>query len=282
MKLLCVGDLMAEVVVYAPREAAFGDEAQAEFHTRPGGQALNVARIYRRLGGSSILQAAVGNDTWAVLLRKQLRHEGIKLRLQRHPMPTGMVISLVAGQQRTMYAQRSANVALLPGKLNTLKAHDILYLSGYLLQTRQGRTVAKNTLAQAKKRQLFTVVDTPPVQLLKQIGSQHFLDTTKGTDAFLATEDEAQSLTGKRGVEHVARCLGQRFPLVIVKQGPKGCWVQQRDACQHVPTVPLDDVDPTGAGDAFCGGLLYALGKGLGAVDAARFAHKVTAQTIGR
>jgi len=282
MKLLCVGDLMVDVVVYASTEAVFGDETQTEFRTRPGGQAFNVARAYRRLGAKSALQAAVGRDLWAAWLRRKLRQEGIRLWLQRAPLPTGMVASRVSGEQRTMYSQRGADVALKPRKFKQLGVHDTLYLSGYLLQTQRGQSVVTDALEQAKKKHLFTAIDTPPAQLLRRIGPQDFLDRAQGIDTFLATDDEAQLLTGQREVELMARCLGQRFALVIVKQGPQGCWVQQRGVGQHVPTVPLDNVDPTGAGDAFCGGLLYALGQGLKAVDAARFAHRVAAQTIGR
>ena len=48
---------------------------------------------------------------------------------------------------------------------------------------------------------------------------------------------------------------------VLVKQGSAGCTLLGRDVQPvfTIPACPVDAVDPTGAGDAFCGGLLGAL-----------------------
>jgi sugar/nucleoside kinase (ribokinase family) len=49
----------------------------------------------------------------------------------------------------------------------------------------------------------------------------------------------------------------------------------------HVPGQPVAEVDPTGAGDTFCGAALAWLLRGASPVEAAREAVKLAAQTVG-
>jgi sugar/nucleoside kinase (ribokinase family) len=69
-----------------------------------------------------------------------------------------------------------------------------------------------------------------------------------------------------------ARALGRLGPAaVVVKMGARGSLVYtpQAEAMVHVPAYPCDAVDPTGAGDAFCGGFLVGLVETGDPVEAA-------------
>ncbi len=59
--------------------------------------------------------------------------------------------------------------------------------------------------------------------------------------------------------------LAERVDGLIVTRGAQGCCVYLKDTMIEVPAAPVRTVaDPTGCGDAFRGGLLYGLMKGLG------------------
>jgi len=78
---------------------------------------------------------------------------------------------------------------------------------------------------------------------------------------------EVDSVTG-------IRALGRMGPkATVIKLGADGCLVYTRltDRVTHVPAFPTVTVDPTGAGDAFCGGLLVGLAETGDAVEAARY-----------
>ncbi|MCY3910835.1 MAG: PfkB family carbohydrate kinase, partial [bacterium] len=47
-----------------------------------------------------------------------------------------------------------------------------------------------------------------------------------------------------------------------------------------VPSYPAEVVDPTGAGDAFCGALGVALAEGLPLIEAVRFANAAGALAV--
>ncbi|HEY5596235.1 MAG TPA: PfkB family carbohydrate kinase [Candidatus Bipolaricaulota bacterium] len=279
MRLICVGDLMAELVVRPPNAASLGGEAPATFVTRAGGQALNVARAARRVGGQSILHAAVGSDVWGRWLTVELRRLGIGAKLQVTLEPTGLVLSLAATGQRTMYAQRGANAHLKLARIR-LPKHGALYLSGYLLGNPDADREVVRLLNEAQGRGLLTAVDTPPADILSALGAERFLAAFSKAKVLFTTQEEGQRLVAGGALEQVATELARRFPLVVIKLGAQGCWVQQGADGDHVPTTPLEPVDATGAGDAFCGGFLVAQGQGQPPLEAAAFAHRVAAETI--
>jgi len=47
-----------------------------------------------------------------------------------------------------------------------------------------------------------------------------------------------------------------------------------------IPSIPVDEVDPTGAGDAFCGAFITALCEGWSLLEAGRFANTLGALSV--
>jgi ribokinase len=81
-------------------------------------------------------------------------------------------------------------------------------------------------------------------------------------DIFLPSDQETQSLfrdaTDEMDAKQCARWFAERGPaFVVLKLGSDGALVHQRGgAFWHVPALPIQVVDSTGAGDAFCGGFM--------------------------
>jgi ribokinase len=79
-------------------------------------------------------------------------------------------------------------------------------------------------------------------------------------DLFLPSRTEARQLHGRDDPEAAARAFVAAGPAVVaIKLGPDGSIVCGADlVTHHVPAVTARVVDPTGAGDAWCGGFLAA------------------------
>jgi sugar/nucleoside kinase (ribokinase family) len=79
-------------------------------------------------------------------------------------------------------------------------------------------------------------------------------------DAFLPSRKEARQLFGRDDPDAAARAFTAAGPrAVVIKLGPEGSLVCGPDGIvRHVPAAPARVVDPTGAGDAYCGGFLAA------------------------
>ena len=81
-------------------------------------------------------------------------------------------------------------------------------------------------------------------------------------DAFLPSEVELRAMVPGAGLVDALAVLADRCPgAIMVKLGPEGVLVWDREKSQAVPVPaePADTLDPTGAGDGFCGGVLAGL-----------------------
>lgn len=80
--------------------------------------------------------------------------------------------------------------------------------------------------------------------------------------AFLPSELEVTLLLGNSSpYEAAERFAGWGAPIVVIKRGPDGCLLYERDAHRFtsVPAYPTRAIDVTGAGDSFGGGFAVGL-----------------------
>lgn len=80
-------------------------------------------------------------------------------------------------------------------------------------------------------------------------------------DLLLVNDSEARELSGDFNLSRAARWIQNRGPrYVIIKKGEHGAVLFTPRGAFFAPGYPLEEVfDPTGAGDAFAGGLMGAL-----------------------
>jgi sugar/nucleoside kinase (ribokinase family) len=95
-------------------------------------------------------------------------------------------------------------------------------------------------------------------------------------DFFFMNENEANLLFG--GADKVKAQPGQ---IIFITLAERGAVVIQGDHVTHVVGQPADDLDPTGAGDTFCGATLAHLARGEHPVLAAQAAVLLAAEEIG-
>lgn len=82
-------------------------------------------------------------------------------------------------------------------------------------------------------------------------------------DAFLPSRDEAARLLGGwPGPEEAVRAIAELgVPVACVKLGAEGSIGYRDGQLFRMPAASADPVDPTGCGDAFCGGFLVGLAE---------------------
>jgi sugar/nucleoside kinase (ribokinase family) len=94
-------------------------------------------------------------------------------------------------------------------------------------------------------------------------------------DFLLVNDSEARQLAGEPNLLQAARWIQDRGPrMVAIKKGEHGAILFVEDRVFFVPGYPLEEVfDPTGAGDAFAGGLMgYLASVGSMTLDDLRVA----------
>jgi ribokinase len=256
------------VVAVLSGHPAPGSDRPAAISTRGGGAGANVAVHLARLGVPVVLAGCIGNDPAGRALAAELADAGVRAALRVvDGVPTGTIVSLVEpGGQRSMLADRGANLHLRPGDVPTPAPGGHLHLSGYTLLDPGSRAAGLAALESAVAAGCTVSLDPASIWPLARYGVQRWLADTAAATLLLPNADEARLLTGCADVGDAARALARRHPVVAVSLGADGALWATGDDLVHRPAHPTEVVDTTGAGDAFAAGLLASR---LGTTEAA-------------
>jgi sugar/nucleoside kinase (ribokinase family) len=261
-RIVCLGDLMVDVLALLPGPLAVGSDTPAPVTGYGGGAAANVAAWAATAGADATFVGRVGADALGRQAVSELTAVGVDARVETDPRrATGACIVLVdPSGERTMVPSAGANdapldVAALPD------AADWLYVSGYALLNAGSRPSALAALAAAREHGWSIAVDPASAAPLAAAGAETFLGWVGADVLLLPNIDEAFVLCGHTDAEPAALALGRRCGAAVVKNGPAGAvWSDGRDLVA-VPGVPAEMVDTTGAGDAFAAGFLATSGE---------------------
>ncbi|WP_336033152.1 carbohydrate kinase family protein [Geodermatophilus sp. FMUSA9-8] len=256
--MVVVGDVATDVVAVLSGEPAPGSDRPAAIRSRGGGAGANVAVHLAALGTPVVLAGCVGDDPAGLALVAELTAAGVGLALRTVPgAATGTIVSLVEpGGQRSMLADRGANLDLRLGDVPAPGPGGHLHLSGYTLLDERPRAAGLAALAAARAAGCTVSVDPASTGPLTAYGVDRWLADTAGADLLLPNADEARLLTGCADPADAARALAAAHPAVAVTLGADGALWAAGDVVVHRPAHPADVVDTTGAGDAFTAGLL--------------------------
>ena len=258
--VVVVGDVATDIVVVLAGEPAPGSDRPASIRSRGGGAGANVAVHLARLGVPVTLAGCVGDDAAAAGLRAELTAAGVRLALRTGAgAATGTIVSLVEpGGQRSMLADRGANLSLVADDVPTVPPGGHLHLSGYTLLDPGPRTAGLAAMTAAVAAGCTVSVDPASTGPLRDYGVDRWLADTSPATVLLPNADEARLLTGCADPMDAARALAARHPVVAVSLGADGAVWAAGTSLIHRPAHPTEVVDTTGAGDAFAAGLLAA------------------------
>jgi sugar/nucleoside kinase (ribokinase family) len=209
--------------------------------------------------------AAVGSD-FSPEHRAQLERLGVDLRglIEREGFATARAWQLFEPDERRIEVFRTrmedfytmeARVEEMPADYLQARGYQVHY--GTLPQTAE--LVGKLRTINPNARLVWE--PTP----LQATGTEaEFRAVLERIDLVTPDRDEARQMTGQehpRGMLETLLAWGA--PAVALRMGAQGSLIASAGDALSVPAVPAHVVDTTGAGDAYCGGLLVALGEGL-------------------
>ena len=217
-----------------------------------------------RLGHNVTFAAKVGADLWGDFSIAALRREGIDVSLvhQSAAFKTGLTVSITTPSDRALVTH--------PGAMGALQAEDVhhhiasgfqhLHASSYFLQHGL-RTGLKDLFKFARAHGVSTSLDTgyDPAEAW----SEELLDVLEEVDVFLPNEVEIQAITRCTNVLEALRKLDNGRTLTVAKLGAEGCMTLEGGVPVLVPSIPIQVVDTTGAGDSFNAGFLHGWWKQL-------------------
>lgn len=227
-----------------------------------GGTAANIAYNLARLGGAPAVLATVGRDGEEYLER--LRGFGIDVgavrRLDEHWTAQCFITTDLADNQI---------IAFHPGAMT--EAHAVGVPEA--LPAAYGIVAPNGKQAMIEHARQFAEAGVPwvfdPGQGLPMFDGSE-LRTLIGQATAVAVNDYESAMLAQRTGWDEAQ-IAERVEALIVTRGAEGSIVWQRGQRHDVAPVAISAaVDPTGCGDAYRGGLLYGLSRGLDWVASAR------------
>jgi fructokinase len=269
-RVVCAGILVTDLIaVDLPRVSRPGEITFAPrgIGMHIGGHAANVSVDLMGLGmglDEVSCLGAVGDDLFGNFIEQTLFRRGVSVRLQvtRDARTSMDLILVVKGQDRRYHADVGANSSLDPSfVLRSIQKERprLFYVGGAGLLGKFDTHLAR-VLKEAQDYGSMTFVD--PVMPYQKSWA-HLRKAMKWIDFFHCNDTEAESLTREMRLEIAIKALASFGPqIVVVSRGRKGVLAATRDRLISMEAYRVRTLDPTGAGDAFCAGIIYKLTQG--------------------
>jgi ribokinase len=281
-KIVVVGSSNMDLVVKSPRIPAKGETILGgDFIMTPGGKGANQAVAAAKLGAVVYFVAKLGDDIFGRQSLSNFQKVGIRTDyiVQTEEAPSGVALITVddAGDNMIVVAP-GANLKL--SLEDVKKAQSAITSSGAVAaQLEVPLETVECTAKLANDAGVPFILDPAPAQKL----SGEFL---RMVDVLTPNETEAEILTGIKVTDEnsamvaAKNLLDRGVKAVILTMGSKGYILATKDGVEFVPSVKVDAVDTTAAGDAFTGSLAIGMAQGKTLGDAALFANHAAALSV--
>ena len=279
-EIAVVGSLNLDTTLRVPRLPLPGETVLGTGRfSDTGGKGANQAVAAARLGRSVAMVGAVGDDDAGVALLRSLVEAGVDTSAVGvlDGIGSGMaVISVADTAENTIVVDPGANGALDPQQVR--RAAEILSTAAVTLAQLEVPIGAVATAAVLTGGR-FVLNPAPAGPIPADILERVSVLVPNASELGVLAGDAAPG-----GADEAARMAqAVRGPgAVVVTLGADGAVVVEGRRVVHVPAPSVVAVDPTAAGDAFCGGLADGLVRGLDLVDAVRWAVRCGAVAATR
>lgn len=276
--VVVVGSLNQDLVASVPRIPAPGETVLATGHAAyAGGKGANQATAAARLGARVAMVGRVGNDDFGSRLIAGLDGDHIDTTHVSVDTDLGTGLALInvdnAGEN-AISVSAGANAGVSSADVEA--AADLIRQAAVVLMQLE---VPLDAIAAAAGIARGTVILNPapaavlPASLLEQV------------DILIPNESEL-ALLSSLPVGDTAQATEAAAALtvknVVVTMGGQGALIVGRSGAVPVAAFPVEPVDTTGAGDAFCGALAAELARGAYLEAAVRFAVHAAAISVTR
>ncbi|WP_131671675.1 PfkB family carbohydrate kinase [Pseudomonas parakoreensis] len=285
-KMLHTGQVIIDLVMAVDQLPQIGGDVLAQSAAFEAGGGFNVMAAAVRNGLPVVYLGRHGSGRFGDLARQAMKDEGIHIGIQTPAQrDTGICVALTdASAERSFISYIGAEGEVTWEDLNsvTAEAGDYVYVSGYsLLHAGKAQALLDWTLALPDAINVVfdpgPLVESPDLALMRALLPR--------IDVWTSNSVEALRFTGAADIGAALDRLAKHLPqdvLLVVRDGPQGCWIQQAGERRHVPGFAVNAVDSNGAGDAHAGVFVAGLAQGLDAHEAARRANAAAALAVTR
>ncbi|MBD9612663.1 bifunctional hydroxymethylpyrimidine kinase/phosphomethylpyrimidine kinase [Pseudomonas sp. PDM02] len=285
-KMLHTGQVIIDLVMAVDKLPQAGGDVLAQSASFEAGGGFNVMAAAQRNGLPVVYLGRHGSGRFGDLAREAMKAEGIRIGIAHSAeRDTGLCVAITdASAERSFVSYIGAEGEVSAEDLNSVAAQagDYVYVSGYsLLHVGKAQALVDWVLdLPAGINVVFDpgpLVESPDAPLMQALLPR--------IDVWTSNSVEALRFTGASDIAEALDRLADHLPskvLMVVRDGPQGCWIHQHGERQHVPGFKVEAVDSNGAGDAHAGVFVAGLARGLSAGEAARRANAAAALAVTR
>jgi len=288
-KFFSIGEALVEIMRPSPGQPL---DRPGEFvgpfaSGAPAIMAVAIARLGKEVG----FIGGIGDDAFGRLLRNRFTEEGVDSSFVQIPEGHATGVAFVAygedgSREFIFHLKNAAAGALRPEGLEPDYFADVnwLHISGSTLGlSADCRATCERALELTKDKGGKLSFDPNLRTALMSVTQSRkvYGPFMQAADVLLPTVEEAHSLSEIMDDDSAANTLlSGEDQIVVFKRGSKGCSVYHRGQRIDVAGFPVEEVDPTGAGDCFNAAFLVGLDHGLPLEEVARFANAAGALAV--
>ena len=245
-----------------------------------GGSAANTLTAASHLGCNTALVAQVGDDDLGKQFRRELLEDGIsdKFLFEKKGGATMHTYVIVdeKGERSILVNPGDSHHTLTADQLpeDLMQGATLCYIDG------SPGAVAVRMVEDSKRLNIpvFMQLENVPSAIESPFYTrEQLMFNLRNADLISAGRDVYRELGGEEGVEQCMRHVYEQYrPLhgVLCTAGTQGCFWYDGAIMHKCPVFSVECIDSTGAGDSFCGGLMYAYFiKNMPREEAMRFAN---------
>lgn len=280
-KVVVLGSLNMDMVVTTERLPVIGETIHGQYiRYMMGGKGANQAVASSRMGISTSLIGSVGNDTFGEKIRKHLSEENLDIssvKIEKNAF-TGIATVFHTNHDNAIVVIPGANEfctkQVVDEHIDIIKQADVL-----LTQLEIPMETVEYALKKAKEFGVKTILNPAPYA---ELATELF----EYIDYFTPNESEFASMIGKElnsseefEAEMVDWSKKHKVNLVVTR-GDVGSSYIENGEVHTIPSMKVDVVDTTGAGDTFNGILAYAIAEEIELREAVTMAGKGASLSI--
>jgi sugar/nucleoside kinase (ribokinase family)/D-arabinose 5-phosphate isomerase GutQ len=246
------------------------DRKRPGIATAVGGVTLNHLGWARVLGLKTAIFGKMGDDRNGEILRAGMDRLGIARHLTLDGSASSFAAIFLDHQgNRAIYMMRGATAELTPAEIRG--RHGAFMRRARIITTEISQlpiatVVAILRFARQHKIPTLLDVDVPPSSACPSLGGQRDLDRALKLATFLKpAKAAARELADVSEPPQIAEAIRQKYgnEAVLITDGAEGCAIAADGVALRIPAFKVKQIDSTGAGDAFLGGVLAGIHWGL-------------------
>lgn len=259
------GEINLDLILYGlPPELPLEQELLASgLEVTLGSSSAITAHNLAALGSKIGFITRVGTDQLGAIALDRLRAVGVDVaRITcSTESKTGLTVVLAHGGPRHIltYPGCMAEMSLAHLDLDYLKSARHFHLSSYFLHRALMPEMPK-LLKELKQAGLTISLDTNDDPADRWDDGIH--EIFPYVDVLMPNERETCKLAGRENFENAVKSLLEKIPLLVVKRGAQGATAYTRSEEVSVKAMPVEVIDPVGAGDSFNAGFLHQWMRG--------------------